>query len=245
MLGKSTRVRILSGAWMQRGLRLLIRKLICMVLWGTSIGCGEINNIETSHFRICETVPNKKFIVKYGNLTSSEFECANIHLAKVYEVSKNELLLSRAIGHGTGFNVEELVLIQVVDNAVEMNFISRIFSRKRQSFKVYTFSNEEIFKQIRKRTKFKISEGEFVVIIDDKETHRDKLNVDANYYIDYCDEYFTFDLDKQPSASIAICTKHKNEVTYSDFIGSIRFDMRYKVNGSTVKIKLVNPRFEK
>lgn len=214
------------------------------MLWGISFCYSEVVNVETSHFRICETTPNKKFVVKHGDLSSPEFECANVALTKVHEISKNELLLSRATGHGTGFNVEELTLIQVIDEAANANFLSRIFSRKKQSFKVFAFSNEEIFKQIRKRTKFKISSGELAVTIDDKEIYRHKVKVDVNYYIDYCDEYFTFDLDKQPSVSISICTKHKNEATYPNFVGSVRFDIHYRISGTVVETELINPRFE-
>ena len=232
-----------SGTTLKKGLRLSAKKLIWGALCAISVGYAEIRSLETSHFRICETLPNEKIVVKYGDLVSPELECVNIYQTKFYEISKNELLLSRVIGHGTGFNVEELTLIRVVSDTNAMNFFTRIFSNKK-SLEIYNASNRQIFDRLRKRTKFHISENEMVIAIDGKEIHRQKLNIDTNCYIDYADECFTFDLGKQSSISINICKKHRYKIIYPDYICSIKFDIQYKTSNSTLEITLKNPRFE-
>ena len=97
---------------------------------------------------------------------SPEIDCVDIHPSKAKEITRNELLVSLVIGHGTGFNVEKLFVIQVDDNKTDMNFIQKIFTRKKRKYKIYSLKNEEIFTQLRKRTKFQVIGAHLKIIID-------------------------------------------------------------------------------
>ena len=218
-----------------------IKTLISGILLAISVCFAEIVSIGTEHFKIYEKQPNSKIVVKYDDLGSSEIDCTNIYQSKAKEISKNELLLSSVIGHGTGFNIEKLFIIQV--SPVE-NFIKRIFSNKKRILNTYNISNDEIFKQLRIRTKFELTDGNLKIFIDGQEKYKGNLIIEDDYFIDYCEEYFAFNLDDRLSITINICKKKKSEASYPDFIGSIKFDISYKVKNNKIEFVLSNPQIE-
>ena len=216
-------------------------KLIAGVLLVSSVFGAVMANIETGHFKIFETQPNSKIVVKYDYCVSPEIDCANIYQSKAKEISKNELILSSVIGHGTGFNIEKLFIIQV--SPVE-NFIKRIFSNKKHILHIYNISNAEIFNQLRKRTKFEVTDGNLKIFIDGQEKYKGNLIIEDDYFIDYCEEYFAFNLDDELSITINICRKKKAEASYPDFIGSIKFVISYKVKNNKIEFVLSKPQIE-
>ncbi len=221
-----------------------IKKLIFAVSVIISASLAETANIATEHFKICETQQNEKIVIKYEDLISPEIDCINIYQSKAKEISKNELLLSSVVGHGTGFNVEKLFVIQIDNNNSGMNFIQKIFLKKKQNIKIYPISNEEIFNQLRKRTKFQVIGGCLKVIIDEQEKYNSSLNIEDDSYIDYCEEYFEFNLNSTPSVTVSICKKKKSEVTYPDFVGDVTFDIVYEIKNGDLKFSLKEPRIK-
>ena len=228
-------------SYLSSDLHMCIKKFCAMSLFTFSALCSEITSQKTSHFKICATQQNSKIVVKYDDLVSSEIECANIYQSKAKEISKNELILSSVIGHGTGFNIEKLFIIQV--SPVE-NFIKKIFSNKKHILHIYNISNAAIFNQLRKRTKFEVTNGKLKIFIDGQEKYKGNLLLEGDYYIDYCKEYFAFNLDDKLSITINICKKKKDEANYPDFVGSITFDVSYKVKNNKIEFILSNPQIE-
>ena len=222
----------------------MIKKLIFGIAVAVSVCYAETTNLETEHFKICETCPQEKIVIKYEDFVSPELDCVNIYQSKAKELTKNELLLSSVIGHGTGFNVEKLFIIQVVDDTANMNFIEKIFSLKKRKLMIYSLSNEEIFNQLRKRTKFEITKNRLRIIIDNKEVYEGSIKMGENYYVDYCDEYFTFNLDNKLSLTVGICKKKKDEATYPDFIGDMKFEIAYKIENKELHFSLKKPIFK-
>lgn len=149
--------------------------------------------------------------------------------------------LASVVGHGTGFNVEKLFIIQVVEGNSGTNFIYRLFSKKKKYLKIYSIPNEEIFNQVQKRTKFEIVKNNLNIIIDNKKIYEGKIKIGTDYYIDYCSEYFVFNLDGKLNIAISVCLKKKDEVVYPEFVGEIRFDISYKIENDKLEFSLTNP----
>ena len=223
-----------------------------------SVSHAETASLETEHFKICETQPNKKIVVKYEDLISPELDCVNIYQSRAKEISKNKLLLSSVIGHGTGFNIEKLFIIRVIDDDSNMNFIKRLLrlfvrtKRKLRTYgllkrklRIYSLSNNEIFEQLRKRTKFEIMENRLKIIIDNKEVYNGSIKIDKNHYVDYCDEYFVFNLENELSITTSICKKEKDVAIYPDFLGDITFKIVYEIENGDLKFSLQEPLFTK
>ena len=172
---------------------------------------------------------------------SPEIDCVDIHPSKAKEIIRNELLVSLVIGHGTGFNVEKLFVIQVDDNKTDMNFIQKIFTGKKRKYKIYSLKNEEIFTQLRKRTKFQVIGAHLKIIIDWQEKYNSSLNIEDGCCIDYCEEYFEFNLNNRLSITVNICKKKKGNLTYPDFIGDIIFEVVYEIKNSNLNFLLTEP----
>ena len=202
---------------------MFLNKLIFAISFAVSVSHAETASLETEHFKICETQPNKKIVVKYEDLISPELDCVNIYQSRAKEISKNKLLLSSVIGHGTGFNIEKLFIIRVIDDDSNMNFIKRLLrlfvrtKRKLRTYgllkrklRIYSLSNNEIFEQLRKRTKFEIMENRLKIIIDNKEVYNGSIKIDKNHYVDYCDEYFMFNLENELSITTSIRKKKRD-----------------------------------
>lgn len=191
-----------------------------------SVCFADVLNLETEHFKVYEVRHGEKVVVKHENFISSELDCAILYQSKVHEISKDELLFSSVIGHGTGFNIEKLFIIQAENTGL----------------RIYSISGNEILKQLRKRTKFEILKNNLKIIIDNKIFYKGKINMGAEYYIDYCDECFYFNFDNKLSITATICKKGKDNAMYPDFVKNITFDIGYKIENDKVKFCLSNPR---
>lgn len=203
-------------------------KLIWGILSTTSVCFADVLNLETEHFRVCEVRHGEKVVVKHENFTSSGLECAILYQSKVHEISKDKLLFSSVIGHGTGFNIEKLFIIQAEETGI----------------RTYNISGDEILKQLKKRTKFEVLKNNLKIIIDNKILYKGKINMDAKYYIDYCEECFYFNLDNKLSITATICKKEKDKAIYPDFVGNITFDIDYVIKDSKLEFSLGKPVFK-
>ena len=237
---------------------MFLKKLIVALSFAVSVSHAETASLETEHFQVCETQPNEKIVVKYKDLISPELDCVNIYQSRAKEISKNKLLLSSVIGHGTGFNIEKLFIIRVIDDDSNMKFIKmllRLFVRTKRKLRryglfkrklrIYSLSNKEIFEQLRKRTKFEIMENRLKIIIDNKEVYNGSIKIDKNHYVDYCDEYFMFNLKNELSITTSICKKGNDATIYPDFLGDITFKIVYKIDNKNLKVLLQEPLFTK
>ena len=232
-----------------------IMKKFVIALLMPIIACfaSETMICNTKHFQVYETVPFKKIIVKYDDrLTSEEFDCVN-QRTEIFEVDNHTALFSRCTGSGTGFNLNELSLLTVSDDSTFVGIIHKIFGKKTEQFKVYTFPNEEFFNIARDKTKIKLTDKTVGISVDGSPLAKfdirsilkeNGIHLDEDYFADFDLDQLSFGFEdlKSPRINFVIGLSKKDEAVSPHYLAELSFAVNFSVKSGTLEFSLEDPR---